>query len=794
VWGRLEDALTILVVILLVAGAEAVNESRARKAIGALRRLAEPTAAVRRDGAVREVPVEEIVPGDLVLLSAGRRVPADARLLEGWGLAADESALTGESVPVDKDSSAILAPETALAERRNLVYAGTLVTRGRGLATVVATGPASEIGRIARLARSVQAPRTPLQRAMGELSATLTWVALGVSVLVPLLGVFVAGQPRNTMILTGLSLAFATIPEELPIIITTVLALGGYRLARERAIARDLQAVETLGAVTVIATDKTGTLTENRLAVAEFLPPDAAPEAAVIGALTSGAAHEPGVAADPLDAALVRTAAESGVDLAALRAAYPLVDEFPFDPDRRMASVVSRQDGHLWVGAKGAPEAILARCSARRAGGEDLPLSEADRQEALRAAEDMAARGRRVIALAARTAPAGRLTREEAERGLVYVGLVGLADPPRAEARQAVAEAQGAGIRAVMVTGDHPLTAMAVAQQVGLADGDARLVTGAELDALSDEALREVAARTAVYARATSEHKLRIVRALQSRGERVAVTGDGVNDAPALAAADVGIAMGQAGSDVAREAAGLVLADDNFATIVHAVREGRALFANLQKAVRYYLACKVALVLATLVPTLLRVPVPFAPLQIILMELFMDLAAGAAFTIEPPESDLLREKPRDPRARFMDRPMVASIVLPALGLCAAVLTAYLVTWHAGGDVRQAQSIAFSTWLLGHVALAFNMRSLRRPLLARGAPANRIMAGWAAATLVFVLVAAYVPAARAALGTVAPTAAQWGRIVGLVIAGTFWLEAAKWIRRGGRRPPEQGRCR
>ncbi len=782
VWGKLEDAITIFVVILLMAGVEAFNEARAKRAIGSLRKLAEPTASVRRGGVVAEVPVEQVVPGDLVLLAAGRRVPADVRLLEAWGLAVDESSLTGESVPVDKDAQASLAPEMALAERRNLAYAGTMVTRGRGLAIAVATGPASELGRIAGLARSVKPPRTPLQKAMGELSKSLAWLAIGVSVIVPVLGIVLAHQPVNTMILTGLSLAFATIPEELPIIITTVLALGGYRLAKEHAIARDLNAVETLGAVTVIATDKTGTLTENRMAVAEFAPADAGREAAVIGALTSGGAYEPGTVADPMDSALVRTAVEAGVDLDDLRARYPVHDEFTFDAARKMTSVVTRRDGHLWVAAKGAPEAILARSTGRRIHGEDLALGDPDRQEILRQVDDMASRGLRVIALGSKMSAAERLSQDEAETDLVFVGLVGLADPPRKEAQQAVATAQGAGIRAVMITGDHPLTASAVARQVGLVDGG-RVVTGAELDALSDDALREVARDTAVYARTTSEHKLRIVRALQANGERVAATGDGVNDAPALAAADIGIAMGETGSDVAREAADLVLADDNFTTIVHAVREGRALYANLQKTVRYYLTCKVALVLSTLVPTLLLIPVPFAPVQIILMELFMDLAAGAAFTAEPPETDLLREGPRDPRARFMDRPMITSILTSSFGLFVAVLVAYLVTWFRSGNAVEAQSIAFFTWLLGHVALALNMRSERQPLFAPSTPGNRFMVGWAAATVVFVVLAATVPALQAALRTVAPTAGQWGMMVGLVIAGTFWMEVAKWVRLG-----------
>ncbi len=776
VWGKLEDAITIFAVILLVAGVELFNEQRAKRAIGALRKLAEPTAALRREGVVAEVPVEQIVPGDIVLLEAGRRVPADARLLTAYSLAVDESSLTGESVPVEKDAGCVLPDGAALADRNNLVFAGTMITRGRGEAAIVATGSTTELGRIAGLARSVKPPKTPLQKAMSELSNSLVWLALGVSVLVPLLGVLLAHQPLDTMLLTGLSLAFATIPEEMPIIITMVLALGGYRLSRQRAIVKDLRAVETLGAVTVIATDKTGTLTENQMAVSELWPPEMAPRLMAIGAICSGAAG------DPLEVALLRKAEEIGVSVTALRSQNPLQDEFTFDNSRKMMSVVCRQDGELWVAAKGAPESIISRSALLAADGQAREMTGAERQAVLEQVADMAVRGLRVIALAEKRVsgePPARLTQEAAERDLTFTGLAGMADPPRAEVKQAIAVARGAGIRPIMVTGDHPLTAQAIARQVGLVE-DGRVLTGVELDALSDDELRETVNRVSVFARTTSEHKLRIVQALQARGERVAATGDGINDAPALAAADIGVAMGETGSDVARESGDMVLADDNFATIVRAVEEGRGLYANLKKTVRYYLTCKVALVASTLLPVLLLVPVPFAPVQIILMEMFMDLAAAAAFVAEPPEADLLRQRPRDPRARFMDRPMVSSIFSSAVGLFAAVTIAYLITWFGSGDLTQAQGIAFFTWLLGHVSLAFNMRSERRPLTRLGFFSNRVMALWGLATLVFVVLASTVPALQMVFRATTPTPGQWAMMIGLVAAGTFWMEARKRI--------------
>lgn len=780
VWGKLEDAITIFAVILTLAGVELFNERRAQKAIAALRKLAEPTALVRRGGRRLEAPVETLVPGDVLALEAGRRLPADARLLEAYGLALDESALTGESVPVDKEATPTLPADAALAERRNLLFAGTTIVRGRGTAVVVATGQQTELGHIAGMARQVKPPKTPLQKAMSELSQSLVGLALGFSVVVPVLGVLLAHQPLQSMLLTGLSLAFATIPEEMPIIITMVLALGGYRLSRQHAIVKRLQAVETLGAITVIATDKTGTLTENRMQVSRLEPKTMNQRLLELGILCNDAMEDRGEGAgDPLETALLRAAREAGLDVQALRADAPLRNEFTFDNVRKRMSVVVSCKGQFLVAVKGAPESVLACCARLTSNGREQDLAATDRQTWLDQATQMAGEGLRVIALAEKHVPVEPRTQEEAESGLAFVGLVGLADPPRPEVAHSIATLRGAGIRTVMVTGDHPLTAGAIAAKVGL-DGTGCVVTGPELDGLSDEALQELAGQVSLYARTTPEHKLRIVRALRARGERVAVTGDGINDAPALSAADIGIAMGETGTDVAREAGDMVLADDNFATIARAVGEGRLLFANLSKGVRYYLACKVALVLATLLPVLLRVPVPFAPVQIILMELFMDLAAAATFVAEPAESDLMRQKPRDPQAKFMDRPMIASILTSAVGLFAAVSAVYLPTWYSGAGQPTAQTAAFTAWLLGHVLLAFNMRSDRQPIFQLGLFSNRGMIAWGLSALAFVLTATLVTPLHALLKTTSLSGQQWALILGAVLVGTGWIEVRKLI--------------
>ncbi len=777
IWGSLVDGLTIFAVIILLVGVEVVNEYRAKRAIDTLGKLSEPTARVKRDGQYVQIAVEGIVPGDVLLLEAGQAIPADARLIQAFGLAVNESALTGESMPVEKEADRIFAVDTPLAERRNLVFAGTTATRGKGTAVVVSTGMATELGRVAGLVGQAPVPRTLLQRTMRELTSWLVWLALGASVLVPLLGWLLAGQDPRQMVLTGLALAFSVIPEELPIIITLVLALGALTLARQNVIVRRLQAVETLGAVTVIATDKTGTLTENHIAVTQFYPDSQQRKLLELGVLANDAVDGGEQFKDnPLDAALLDKAQAEGLNVGMLRHQYPLRQEFTFDNERKRMSVVYERGGGLSVDVKGAPEQVLEYSINEENPQGEHPLSPADRAAILAQADHMAGEGLRVIAFAEKPQFTDENSQDAAESNLSFVGLVGMTDQVRPEAAGAIAACRRAGIRTMMITGDHPVTAEVIARQVGL--DASQLITGPQLDALSDQALQDVVEKVAVYARTSPENKLRIVRALQARSETVAVTGDGINDAPALAAADVGVAMGETGTDVARQAAGIVLMDDNFATIVGAVRVGRNLFANLTKGIRYYLACKLALVGTTLLPVFLRVPIPFAPIQIILMELFMDLAASATFAVEPPESDLMERPPRDPKAKFMDRAMVSSIFTSAFGLFAAVSFVYLYTWFSQGDLIKAQTTAFVTWLLGHVLLALNLRSEREPLVSLGLFSNRLMIVWAAATVIFVLLVTFVPAVQVALKTTSLQASDWLLVVGAAFVGTFWIEVRK----------------
>jgi Ca2+-transporting ATPase len=562
VWGNLGDAGAITAVIATVVLVEVASEYRAKAAIAALGQLSAPTAPVLRDGRSGEVPVGALVPGDVVVLRPGQRVAADLRLVEVAGLRVDESALTGEPVPAFKDASPVLPAAAPLAERRNLAFAGTTVTAGTGRGVVVATGMATELGRVTGLVIEAKPPRTALQQAMREPARWLAWLALGSSVLIPAVGIL-AGQPWRQMVLTGLTLAFATIPEELPIIITMVLGVGARRLSRRHALVRRLAAAETLGGVSLIATDKTGTLTENQMTLARLWPATP-PQAGRHLLALAATCHEATVTShggavqitgDPSDVALLEAARQRGL-LPGQPGELPATTiwAYGFDSRRKIMSVIIRQRGPgkepgLLLVTKGAPEEVLARCTHLSDGGQPRPLTVGGRDQVGAQAEQMAAEGMRVIAVASHPLPAGTgagLARDETEAGLVLAGLAGLADPPRADAAGAVRAVGGAGIRVVMVTGDYPATARAVAAQVGL-DGDGPVLTGPDLDAMDDAALAGAVASAPVFARVTPEHKLRLVRALHARGEIVAVTGDGINDAPATARGGRAAGTGAAG-------------------------------------------------------------------------------------------------------------------------------------------------------------------------------------------------------------------------------------------------------
>lgn len=705
--GEPGDAITIFAVILLLALAEVQNEYRAKKAIQRLSEITSPRATVMRDGLAVQIDAAAIVPGDLLILAPGTKAAADATMLDTVGIHIDEASITGESFPAEK----------AVGDE---VYAGTVVVVGDGIAEVSATGKATRLGTLAEGLKTVRPPKTPLQKAMKDLSGRLVWAAVAFSVTIPLIGLL-QGRPLDEMLLIGLSLSFATIPEEMPIIITMVLGLGSYRLSKKGFLVRRLAAAESMGSVSVIVTDKTGTLTESRMTLTGIssLLTDEDAVAAALGAVSA-------IDATPIDLALMRHAEVLGV---------------PFDSreivrkrdlgDGSKTRAVLREDGTLFV--SGAPEQVFERCAF-------VPDSVRD------TLDTETAKGSRLIAvaLAKVTDEKTDVSFEELERDLGFIALLIFSDPLRPEVPGAIAAMKDAGVRTIMVTGDHPATAAAIALKAGIGDGTAAVVTGDALNAMDDQALGECVGHVSVFARTTAQHKYRIVAALQRAGLSVAVTGDGINDALAIKAADIGIAMGVRGTDVAKEAADAVLADDDYATIAHAVFEGRSFHDNLRKGVKYYLSVKAALILVFLLPALFGLPLPFSPVQIILLELFMDLAASAGFVAEPAEGDIRTRRPEAMSTNILDAPQLKDLFVKSVFLFVPVIAAYGYAMTSGMTVDQQGSLAFLAWMVGHVALAFVSRSDRQPLASVGVFSNKVVNIWALATAVFLAVSFGVP--------------------------------------------------
>ncbi|HMA05269.1 MAG TPA: cation-transporting P-type ATPase [Methanomicrobiales archaeon] len=737
------DALTLYAIIATLVAVEIANEYRAKKAISSLAALAEPRTKAVRDGKITEVATEEVVPGDLLVLAAGTRVSADGKILSGVSLQADESSLTGESFPAEKNPGDDL-------------FAGTLVVSGEGILEVTLTGGGTRIGRISELARVIRPPKTPLQIAMKSLAKTLVFVALFFSIAIPAIGVL-QGQDLRVMFLTALALAFATIPEELPIIITMNLGLGSWLLSRENFLVKKLKAAETLGNATVILTDKTGTLTESAMRVVEIFPPQDAGRV-----LSAARAAMTDLSLSITDRALVEAAAARSLPVPAGR----VVRERAFDRGRNTRAIIRENGGKATLFLIGAPEEVLAGAAG-------------DNRGAVEALAAEAAKGRRVIGVAHRELDGAEAGRPfgELERGLTLDGLVSLEDPPRPGVRETIGRAQRAGIRTVMVTGDHPKTAAAIAAEVGIPP--APLLEGKELDALSDADLRGRVKEVSVYARATPEHKYRLVKALQENGEVVAVTGDGVNDSLALKGADIGIAMGIRGTDAAKEAADIVIADDNFITIGKGVFEGRRIFDNLSKGVRYYLSVKIALIAVFAASLALSIPFPFSPIQIILLELFMDLGASASFVAEPAEPSIDRRPPRDPRVPFLGGGMVTGIAAGGIALFVAVFATYGFALRAAP--HQAQTYAFSAWMIGHVLLALFSRSAHDPMYRIGPFSNRVLLLWMAGALGFLAAAILIPPLGQHLNVVPVTGAGIVSVAIFVFLCMAGFEVAKIVR-------------
>lgn len=795
--GEAQDVITILAIVVLNAVLGFVQDYRAERAVAALRALAAPHASVRRGGAASEVPASELVPGDIVLLDAGRIVPADLRLVEVAHLRVEEAALTGESNPAEKRTEAVRAHDVPLGDRVDMAYKGTVATYGRGTGVVVATGMETELGRVAALVQGAGEGRTPLQRRLAHFARRLAVGILAVCGLLFAVGLL-RGEPPVLMFLTALSLAVAAVPEALPAVVTVSLALGARRMVARNALVRRLAAVETLGSVTVICADKTGTLTANRMAVARVVDHGAAqaapgsddggpPPLLLAVALSNDAEPDAngGVRGDPTEVALYEAAHDAGYDKREMERTLPRIGEIPFSSERGRMTTLHRRGRGVLALTKGAPELVLPRCAHRLAAGRVAPL---DRDAVDLEAEGMAADGLRVLAVASRALPdaAGDLDPDAVERDLVLLGLVGLQDPPRPEAAKAVALCRSAGITVVMITGDHPATAMAIAREVGILPGEssdaAHVLTGRELGRLEPAALAERAGTTRVYARVAPEQKLDIVRALQQRGELVAMTGDGVNDAPALRRADIGVAMGRAGTDVAREAAHMVLLDDDFATIVDAVREGRRIYDNIRKFIRYVLTCNAAEIWTLLLAPFLALPLPLLPIHILWVNLVTDGLPGLALATEPEERDVMRRPPRPPNEGIFAHGLWQHMLWVGLLMAGVTLLVQGWAWRTGD--AHWQSMTFTVLTLSQLGHVMAIRTERDSLFTVGPRSNPALLGTVVLTVLLQLATLYVPALARIFHT-QPLSAPELAVCLLASTVVFAaVETEKWMRRRG----------
>jgi Ca2+-transporting ATPase len=808
--GHALESVVITVIVLFAVLLGFIQEYRAGRALEALRKMAAPVARVVRDGQESTIPSRELVPGDLVLLRAGDRVPADARLTDTANLAVDEAALTGESEPAQKSNVAFDDPELPLADRRNIVYAGTLVVHGRGQGLVVSTGMSTEFGRIARMVETVEVTRTPLQENLDRLGATLGKAALVVVAMVVVIGVL-RGRPVIEMFMFGIALAVAVVPEALPAVVTISLAIGVRRMVKRNALVRRLPVVETLGSTSVICSDKTGTLTKNETTVRQLCVDGRVLDVTGSGYDPTGEIQEDGrridplesvqvllgaavlasdarlvdvdgrpqIEGDPTEGALIVAAAKAGLDPGDLARAQPRIAEIPFTSERRRMTTLHRRPGLADIAySKGAADEILAGCTMQLRGGQDVPLGAADREQIRAIEQSMAGRGLRVLAVARKAGTA----LPDTEYGMTLLGLVAMMDPPRPEAASAVKTCEAAGIQVVMITGDHPLTASTVAGELGFLRGH-RVVSGRDLAGMGDDDLDRGVSDVAVYARVTPADKLRVVSAWQKRGEIVAMTGDGINDAPALKKADVGIAMGIAGTDVSKEAAGITLLDDNFATIVAAVEEGRMVFGNIKKYLMYLLSCNVGEIVLLAGAVIAGFPMPLSAVQILYVNLATDGLPALALAVDPPEPDLMRRKPRDPRLGVFTRPV--TVIIVAAGLWSAIVIGCLIAWllRAGRPVEHVMALTFVSLVLIQFFNAYNCRSDRLSVLQRPF-ANRwlnMAVVWELALLVVII---YVPFFQRAFGTFALTPADWLMAVTLAFSIVPVLEAIKWMVRRG----------
>ncbi|KWX74029.1 calcium-translocating P-type ATPase, SERCA-type [Paenibacillus jilunlii] len=800
--GEWTDTVIILLVVVLNAVLGVIQENKAEQALEALKSMSSPLARVRRSGQVTEIKSEELVPGDIVLLEAGNVVPADIRLLETASLQTEEAALTGESLPSDKQAGALEGNDLVLGDRTNMAYMSSSVTYGRGVGVVTATGMETEVGRIAGFISEAEADVTPLQKKLDELGKYFTFIILGVCVVIFAVGLL-EGRNLLDMLLTSISLAVAAIPEGLPAIVTIILALGVQRMAKRKAIIRKLPAVETLGSTEIICSDKTGTLTLNKMTVEKLYVDgqkvDAGSSLAglhgserLVQAMTlcndssidegkeaeqtkSGKA----IIGDPTETALVDYALSIGTDKRELEQKYPRKGELPFDSDRKLMTTIHEvEDGRFRVLTKGAPDVLLSRCSHIYAGGEVIPLTEEHSRQITENNKALADEALRVLAFAFRDhdqLPAD-LSTEKTERELVFTGLVGMIDPPRDEVRDAVAVCRKAGIRPVMITGDHRDTAAAIAMRLGIIEDDKAVLTGRELDKISEQDFAEKVSDYSVYARVSPEHKVRIVKAWRQKGKIVAMTGDGVNDAPALKAADIGVGMGITGTDVAKGVSDMVLADDNFTTIVVAVEEGRKVYSNIRKAIQFLLSANLGEVLTLFIATMIGWRI-LEPIHILWINLVTDTLPALALGLEKAGADVMSRKPRKSSSSIFAGGVGAGIIYQ--GIIEAALTLLVYYWaHTHYNEGVAVTMAFATLGLLQITHAFNVRSNTKSLFQIGWFTNPYMLGASVISGLLLVLVIIIPGLNEWFGVSHLSGLQWGIVCGAAAAIVVIVELVK----------------
>lgn len=819
VMGEWVDTAVILAIVLVNGVIGFLQEEKAGRALAALQKMTSPLAKVIRDGVLQAIPAHSLVPGDRIELEAGDNVPADCRLLSAFSVRVQEAALTGESVPVDKDATCLLNDRAALGDRRNMVFMGTVTAAGKASAVVVATGMHTELGQIAGLLQRSEPDPTPLQRRLAELGRVLIAVCLIIVAVIFVLQLLRGGKLLETL-LTSVSLAVAAVPEGLPAVVTLTLSIGMQRMVKRNAIVRNLASVETLGSVTVICSDKTGTLTRNEMTVREIVagvnrfqvtgigyvprgqflnigdnlqPIEPRDDSDLIQVLTTAArcnnatvnpvGNDPDsweVIGDPTEGALVVAALKAGIE--AHDREYHIVHEIPFDSDRKTMSVVARgPDGKSVMHVKGAPEVVLAKCIDEGRNGIAAPLNDARRGHIMQASSDLASRALRVLALAYRDHSDSQQSEYE-ESDLIFAGLIGMIDPPREEAKVAVERCRKASIRPVMITGDHPETALAIARELRIASSEDRVVTGQVLDALSDDQLAEQVDRISVYARVSAEHKLRVVSAWKRRGQIVAMTGDGVNDAPAVKAADIGVAMGITGTDVTKEASDMVLTDDNFASIVNAVEEGRGIFDNIQKFVHYLLSCNAGEVLLMFFAAVVGWPVPLMAVQLLWINLVTDGLPALALGMEPPERDIMSRQPRPPHESVITRERGLLILCHGtLVAMVAGLGFWLIYQSNIENLLRARTVTFCVIAYTQLFFAIGCRSQRYTMPELGLFSNPHLLGAIIVSGLMQLGVVTLPFAEAVFEATRLQWLDWLLILLLSLAPVTIIELIKLLR-------------